>query len=289
MGTRGKNRRLEGWPQALLVLICFTLGAPFASAQPAPTPVVNAGGLVNAASFLPSDISSGAIAQGSIFSLFGSDLAVTTFDAGVVYEASLLHVDPLQINGVFPSDVPVGPASVRVVRDGQTSNAEPVKVVRTFPGVFLTSPFQHEQGTYSNHRQEAAKQGYTSGDAQPLSQAHPAEPGGIITLWATGLFSTPGFDDAPVAFAARRFSPVRVIVGGGLPSNMATIPIAQAGQSCSGRESYPFRVSLTRFWQDGVPADRALVLAGRSFRNPNELPPVGACQAYSEPQLWVTV
>ena len=346
MGARGKDRRLEGWPQAFLVTLALVVSAPIASAQPAP--VVNSGGLVNAASFLRADISSGAIAQGSIFSLFGSDLSATTFDAvsfplpravnsvrvevvaaGVVYEAPLLHVDPLQINGVFPSDVPIGPASVRVVRDGQTSNAEPVKVVRTFPGVFLTGPFQHEQGTYSNHRQEAAAQGYASGDAQQLTQARPSEPGGIITLWATGLFSTPGIDDAPVAFAARPFSPVRVIVGGqeaeilyqgpsfccvgvdqlnirlplnvalgcfvpvqlvggGLPSNMATIPIAQAGQSCSGRESYPFRVSLTRLWRDGVPADSASVGAGRSFRDPNELPPVGSCQAYSEQQNWVS-
>ena len=37
-----------------------------------------------------------------------------------------------------------------------------------------------------------------------------------------------------------------------------------------------------------MPADSASVGAGRSFRDPNELPPVGSCQAYSEPQNWVS-
>ena len=138
MGARGKDRRLEGWPQAFLVTLALVVSAPIASAQPAP--VVNSGGLVNAASFLRADISSGAIAQGSIFSLFGSDLSATTFDA-------VSFPLPRAVNSVRVEVVAAG-----VVRDGQTSNAEPVKVVRTFPGVILTGPFQHEQGTYSNHR-----------------------------------------------------------------------------------------------------------------------------------------
>lgn len=77
MGALSKDRRLEGWAQALLALTSLFLLAPFAVAQPT-TPVINTGGLINAASFLAAEISSGAIAQGSIFSLFGSDFSAET-------------------------------------------------------------------------------------------------------------------------------------------------------------------------------------------------------------------
>lgn len=173
------------------------------------------------------------MAQGSIFSLFGSELSAETFDAqsfplpriangvrvevvaaGVVYEAPLLHVDPLQINAIFPSDVPVGPATSRVVRAGQASNAEPVKVVRTYPGLFVTNALQVRQEAHSNHRQEAAAQRYVDGQPQQLTLDAPAYPGGYVTLWSTGLFGPRGLDDVPVGLASRPAPRARVIVGG---------------------------------------------------------------------------
>jgi uncharacterized protein (TIGR03437 family) len=123
--------------------------------------------------------------------------------AGVIHEAPLLHIGPLQTNAIFPSDVPVGPAEVRVVRSGQTSNAEPVKVVRRYPGLFTLDPLQIEEPAYANERQQAAAQRYVGGQAQQLRQDRPAYPGGDVTLWATGVFSAPGIDDRPFGLAAR--------------------------------------------------------------------------------------
>lgn len=287
------------------------------------------------------------MAQGSIFSLFGSELSADTFDAesfplprqvngvrvevlaqGMVYEAPLLHVDPKQINAIFPSAVPIGPAAVRVVRDGLESNAEPVTVVRSYPSIFVTSAWQVEQQAYSNHRQEAAAQRYIDGQPEPLTLDAPASPGGDVTLWTTGVFGPRGLDDAPIAFAYRPtpqarafvagveaeilyqgpslccagieqinirlpldaplgcFVPVQ-LVGNGAPSNIATIAVAEPGQDCPGREIAPTRVYLTRRWQDGIAQDSGSVSSGRFWFDPNEIPPLGACQAYWRHQNFI--
>ena len=68
MGASRQNRRLEGFRQAAQALLAVGLFAVTASAQ---TPVVNPAGIVNAADFRPASLSGGAVAQGSIFSVFG--------------------------------------------------------------------------------------------------------------------------------------------------------------------------------------------------------------------------
>lgn len=299
---------------------------------------MNAGGIVNAADFRPASLSGGAVAQGSIFSLFGSGLSAEAFDAvsfplprqvngvrievvadGIVYEAPLLHVGPLQINAIFPSDVPVGAAEVRVVRDGQTSNAESVKVVRWFPGLFILDPIQLDDSAYANQRQQATAQRYVDGQVQQLRQDRPAYPGGDVTLWATGVFATPGSDDRPILLINQGTSPLRVLVGGkeaqityqapadcctglaqinirlpldvdlgcfvpvqlvggALPSTVVTIPIAEPGQACPGRETDLVRIYLDRIEEQGNGfIDRARVFHGRERFDPNEIPPIGSC------------
>lgn len=230
MGPRRENRRLEGFRQAAQTLLAVALLSAHAAAQ---TPVVNPGGIVNAADFRPASLSGGAVAQGSIFSLFGSDLSAETFDAdsfplprqavgvrvevvaaGIVYEAALLHVSPKQINAVFPSAVPVGPAAVRVVRDALESNAEPIIVIRRYPSIFVTDAWQVQQQAYSNHRQEAAAQRYVNGQPEPLTLDAPASPGADITLWTTGVFGPRPLDDVPITLAYRPAPQVRAFVAG---------------------------------------------------------------------------
>ncbi len=323
---------MEGFHQAAQALLAVVLLAVSATAQ---TPVINPGGIVHAADFRHARLSGGAIAQGSIFSLFGSELSAQTFDAesfplphqasgvrvevvaaGIVREAPLLHVDPKQINAVFPSDVPVGPAAVRVVRDGLESSTEPVTVVRSYPGIFVARQVQQE--AYSNQRQEAAAQRYIGGQPEPLTLDAPAHPGDDVTLWTTGVFGPRGADDVPVGLAARIAPRVRAFVAGaeaeilyqgpapccagldqvnirlpldaplgcfvpvqlvgqGLPSNVATIPIAEPGQDCPGHETSLVRVYLERSWDQDETRDRARVFHGRELFDPNEVPPVGSC------------
>ena len=62
------------------ILVCITLAvAGLASAQ---TPTIDAGGVVNAASYAYAGLPSGGIAQGSLFAIFGKNLGPTPFVAG---------------------------------------------------------------------------------------------------------------------------------------------------------------------------------------------------------------
>jgi uncharacterized protein (TIGR03437 family) len=295
---------------------------------------VNAGGIVNGASFVPAELSSGTIAQGSIFSLFGSELSTSTLQAdslplprnlagvrvkviadGVVYEAPLFYVSPLQINGVLPSDATVGPASVRVIRDGVGSNLAAIKVVRIYPGIYARTDPSYEPA-YQNLRQVAVAQRPGFGGSQGLRQDRAAAPGGIVTLWATGLggvvpVSTSGRDDAPfrvvvggkeaeILFAGRTsccialdqinirlapdtpegcFVPVQIL-GGGLPSNVAVHSRPWKVRALSTGELSPScrrsRYSLVRLVSR---PGQTGPLAATGIYDPNETPPVGSCTA----------
>lgn len=164
----------------LLSLVAPTLPL---SAQP----VVFQGGIVNAASFLPPSVPGGAVAQGSIFTIFGEGFGSTaqqssfplstTFNDvrvevvtgdGQVFDAIPLFVSAGQINAILPSGVPVGEHVLRVYRNGVASAAERIKVVRSSIGIFTApgSGFDFSVG------------------GQPLISV---SPGGRMTVWATGL------------------------------------------------------------------------------------------------------
>ena len=93
------------------------------------TPAIFAGAVVNAASF-----ASSSIAQGSLFSIFGTNLgpiapvqaavfrclamlggsSVQITQGGVEYDASVLFASSGQVNAILPSNVPIGIAQVTV-------------------------------------------------------------------------------------------------------------------------------------------------------------------------------
>ncbi|MCB1022497.1 MAG: hypothetical protein KDC27_21385, partial [Acidobacteria bacterium] len=98
--------------------------------------------IFNAASFAPSGAPNGAVAQGSIFTVFGRGLGpaagaqaaafpLSESVAGVSVEvcqtstcvaALPLFVRADQINAVMPSNAPLGAASLRVTVDGEPGN-----------------------------------------------------------------------------------------------------------------------------------------------------------------------
>ncbi|MBI1357310.1 MAG: hypothetical protein GC160_23460 [Acidobacteria bacterium] len=167
-------------------------------------PVVFDGGVVNAASFLPASVPGGAIAQGSIFSVFGQEfggegLSVEAFplptelggvslevqtNLGAVFRPFLLYVGTGQINAILPSDVPIGEHRLRVLRDGATSNTVRFKVVRSSVGIFGQEGF-----SYGMPRPAGAWQ---------LSE-NPTR-GDALTLWGTGLgpIDAPDSTEAPI-------------------------------------------------------------------------------------------
>src|SRR5271166_1359928 len=132
------------------LLISFATGA-FAQ-----NPLIYSRSTFNAASFMPAGIPAGAIAQGSIFSVFGAHLGPSTpagpngfplqttlagvqlnvIQGATTVQAIPLYVSATQINAIMPSNTPVGTASLQVVYHNARSNMSPVRISSTAMGIF---------------------------------------------------------------------------------------------------------------------------------------------------------
>ena len=141
------------------------------------------------------DGSSGPFAPNSILSIFGTDLArseyalapsdihdntlPTELNYTRVYiddsPVPLFYVSETQINFLVPSRQSVGPAVVRVMREGLTGPKVTIPVVDAAPALF-------------------ANANYAIASDRPLTGViapdTPAKPGDLIVLWCTGLGKT---------------------------------------------------------------------------------------------------
>src|SRR5690349_24924198 len=125
--------------RTLVAIAGLSLLLPAAFGQVVPA-IFNRG-VVNAASFLPGGLAGGAIAQGSIFSIFGRRLgpaaspalsfplqnslggvSVRVFQGAASVAAIPVYVSAGQINAIMPSNAPLGTASVQVTFNNLQSN-----------------------------------------------------------------------------------------------------------------------------------------------------------------------
>ena len=212
------------------------------------TPVITKAGVVNAASYLPANLPAGAIAQGSFFSIFGSNLGppatarVTSFPLGTTLggvslkftaqgrtvDAIPAFVAPSQINGIMPSNAPTGDGTMTVTYNGLTSPPMPVKVVMNNFGSFSTAGGQGP-GIIQN---------FITPDDQPLNTPEsPAKPGQAVILWGTGLGPISGSDNLAPAAGDLPFN-VQIFVGG----KLATKLYSGRTPCCSGVDQLVFYV-----------------------------------------------
>ncbi|HEU0119491.1 MAG TPA: IPT/TIG domain-containing protein [Bryobacteraceae bacterium] len=162
-------------------------------------PEIAAGGVVNGASFVPK------LAPGSLFSIFGSSLALNTQSAAALplsnnlggasvtiggKQAPLVYVSPTQINAQVPYETPVGQnVPVVVTVNGTASPAVNVTVSNAAPGIFQfgqkRAVVQNADYTVNNTDNPAAANSYViayltgSGPVDnpvPSGAAAPAEP-----------------------------------------------------------------------------------------------------------------
>jgi uncharacterized protein (TIGR03437 family) len=211
-------------------------------------------GVVNAASLMAPDLPGGAIAQGSMFSIYGRALgpasaamvggfplknmfqgvSIKIFQGKTSVNALPIYVSATRINAIMPSHAPLGRVSVQVTYIGAnnpyfgpTSNPAPVTVVPNSFGIFSVNDGGFGPGMLQN---------FISHDSQPInSTVHTAEPGQVITLSGTGLgpLNTPD-DVAPPT--ASLHVPVEVFVGG----KSATIAYSGRTHCCSGMDQIVF-------------------------------------------------
>ena len=194
------------------------------------------GGVVNAASYAQAvqdsnskPIGNNIVAQSAIFVVFGSNLgpaalvqnfvspvptilpatngtSVTVTSGGQTFPALMVYTSAGQVAAILPSNTPLGPASVTVTYNGQTSAPFKITVVKTAPGVFT----RNGQGTGP-----AIAQIYPDNALDALT--HSAQPGETLTMYATGM--------GPAAVPDNLVSP---------PTALGNVTVNIAGQTVTG-------------------------------------------------------
>ncbi len=230
----------------IVAALLFTgaIAVPHLAAQPAISP----NGIVNSASFAPALSVGGAIAQGSIFSIFGSQLGPATgaqptafplsstlggASVKVIQGTAAVDAIPLYssaglINAIMPSNAPTGKVSVQVTFNGAKSNLAPVLVVVNAPGIYTATGAGLGPGIVQN---------FAPSGIPPINSASAtAMPGQIVILWLTGLGPVKAPDNTAPPTGNLPY-PVEVWVGGIPISN-----IAYSGRTpcCSGVDEIVF-------------------------------------------------
>jgi uncharacterized protein (TIGR03437 family) len=226
--------------------VLFCALATGAVAQP---PLIYNRSITNAASYTPAGIPGGAIAQGSIFTLFGANLgpsspatvtsfplgtslggtAINVVQGGAKVSAIPLYVSATQINAIMPSNAPLGAASIQVVAGSFPSNMAPVRIVNNDFGVFTALGTGAGPGILQNY--------ITAGNQPINSPTITAQNGQVITLWGTGLGPVP-YGDNVAPKAGNLPVQTEVFVGG------VSAAVAYSGRTpcCSGVDQVVFTV-----------------------------------------------
>jgi uncharacterized protein (TIGR03437 family) len=191
-------------------------------------PVIS--GISNAASYIDLSLPNGGIAQGSIFVIQGSNLGPaslttdtkTTFQNmtlagtsvnvtvnGTAVPALLYYTSANQIAALLPSNVPTGAGTVAVTYNNQTGPSHPVRVVPSGLGIFTATSDGQGAGivTYPDYSLVSTVRAANCGG--PYTTCGAANPGDVLTIWATGLGPINGKDAA----------------GDGLGVNMPNVPL----------------------------------------------------------------
>ncbi len=177
-------------PASLLLLLFAPLLAAASEPHNSP-PFYATDSITNSADYLT------ALAPNAIGTIFGTGLSYTTASlsaqdivGGVMpyglpgsgvnvliggLAANLFYVSPTQINFLVPSILIPGPTHIQVVLNGIAGPSVPFTLTATSPALYQLDP-----------KTVIA----TRLDGSLITAAAPAQPGEILTLWATGLGDT---------------------------------------------------------------------------------------------------
>jgi uncharacterized protein (TIGR03437 family) len=211
-------------------------------------PAIYIHSVVNAASYYAPGLPGGSIAEGSLFSIFGSALGpsqaatqssfpLTYSFSGVSIQVSQgmttvnaipLYVSAGQINAIMPSNAPLGWASVWVTFNGQ-SNPSPVYIVHDSPGIFTSTGTGIGPG--------AVQDALSNGGLVNNSYQAAAAPGQTVQIYLTGLGPISAADNqAPPSGTLA--TPVELWVGG----VSATVSYSGRSPCCAGLDQIDFVV-----------------------------------------------
>ncbi len=230
------------------ILLCAALAAMTVWAQPA----VSDGGILNAASYANPRFPTGAIAQGSIFVIFGARMgpaalasapslplsttlggtSVRVSSGGQNLDCPIVYTSAGQVAAIMPSNTPLGNATLTVSFGGQASVARTVRVVNSSFGTFTINQRGSGPGVVTN---------FESATSQPVNTVlRPARPGQTLILYGTGLGPLPaGNSDAAAAPAVQiNNNNIEVLVG----SRRAVVAYAGRAPGFVGLDQINFTV-----------------------------------------------
>lgn len=161
----------------------------------AQAPSISPGGIVNHFSYALPGMPNAAIAQGSIFDVYGSNIGPTTLTqangfplptaiagtsvqvtvAGTSVDVFLFYVAQNQLVGLLPSRTPVGTGTIAITRNGVRTATQPITVVSRNLGIL----------TLAQNGQGAAVLQFADGSLNARNK--PIKPGGVGVFYGTGL------------------------------------------------------------------------------------------------------
>src|SRR5579862_3120596 len=185
-------------------------------------PVFAASGVLNAASYAYPGNPNGAIAEGSMFNIFGTGLgpqnivgatslplqqnlagtSVSVTVNGTTVQCYMLYTLATQIAAILPSNTPVGSGTITLSYNNTPSAPVPITVLKSSPGIFALN----QQGSGIGIILDA---GY-----KVSSTNFAFQPGEEVAAWGTGLGPIDGSDATTPPSGNLPGVSVTVVVGG---------------------------------------------------------------------------
>ena len=176
--------------------VVLMIAAALVLTAAAQQPTINGpGGVFNAASWQAPPLPNSAIAQGAMFTLYGTNMGPSTPVAasslplgtnlggssvkvtvgGTSVDALMFFAGPNQISAILPSNTPTGTGTVAVTRNGTAGPTQPITVVANQFGVFTVNG----GGTGTPW--------ITDANYKAFGPTASASPGQAAVIWGTGL------------------------------------------------------------------------------------------------------
>ena len=224
-------------------VVCLLLAAGIAASTASAQPVISTP--VNQGSFIPPDLPLWAVAQGSMFAIFGLRMApdeIVVVDAfplstelagtsvqvtvgGVTVDCFMVFTLAGQVAAILPSGTPVGDGTITLTYNGEHSNEAQIRVVEHSVGMFAL-------------RQDGRGPGIFTDPGFALNTITNAfAPGSIAIAWLTGLGARTA-DDRAVPQDLKRQLDLVVKVGG----NEAKVHYAGPSGCCAGVDQVSFEI-----------------------------------------------
>jgi|SRR5579863_1835437 len=211
-------------------------------------PTVSAGGVVNAATYLPDGLLNSGIAQGSIFLVFGSGMGPSTLVSsgyplktvlpatggtsikitvgGTTVDALMVYTSAGQVAAILPSSTQTGSGTLTLTYNGETSASVPILVIKSSFGMFTlnqggTGPAVLTNASYKVNTLFAS-----------------ARPGDTMILWGTGLGPITADETMPPPVVNMTSLDVKVYIGG----QLAHVSYQGRSPCCSGLDQINFVV-----------------------------------------------